>query len=385
MLSCHSSPPTVSVTGVTAPAFTDITDTLASQYLTFCSNAAYFAADTYDGQLQGVLAQAIMDANTVAVTIFNSFSPTNAQGTALSSLVKLNGLERNIPTYSTVQLNLVGVNGTVLANCSAADTAGYVWTIPNGTTIPSSGIVTITATCTTPGAINAAVGTVTVKNTPTVGWQTVTNPTGAIPGSPVEDDVKLRERQASSTDLAAITPVSSLQANIGQLAGVTQVIVFENDTSATNGLGIPAHSIAVVLTGSPNATSLGEIIALEKTPGGQTYGTSSVSIADNTGTPHTYYYSTATPENINVTVSTSHGSGWTSQVNTQIAAAITAYINGLGIGQNVSFTKLYPAAYSALGSNPNLYEITGLSLNGGTSDVTIAYNQIAVPGTITVS
>jgi len=88
------------------------------------------APDSQDGQWLAALASAINDSNQAAVMVFQSFSPTYAQGVNLSSLVKINGLTRLVATNSTAVGNVVGVAGTVIANGSVADTAGNIWNLP---------------------------------------------------------------------------------------------------------------------------------------------------------------------------------------------------------------------------------------------------------------
>ncbi|MDC6130680.1 hypothetical protein PPH41_22675, partial [Burkholderia gladioli] len=61
-----------------------------------------------------VFAQAIADSNSVAIGIHNSFSPSKAVGAALSSNVKINGIEREAPSYSSADLDLGGQAGTAI-------------------------------------------------------------------------------------------------------------------------------------------------------------------------------------------------------------------------------------------------------------------------------
>ncbi|MGC8170052.1 baseplate J/gp47 family protein, partial [Salmonella enterica] len=74
-----------------------------------------------------------------------------------------------------------------------------IWNLPASVTIPPSGLITVTATCAAIGAVSAPAGTITTINTPTRGWQSVTNPADAVPGAEVESDAALRSRQKIST------------------------------------------------------------------------------------------------------------------------------------------------------------------------------------------
>ncbi len=69
-------------------------------------------------------------------------------------------------------------------------------------------------------------------------------------------------------------------------------------------------------------------------------------------------------------------------IKANVAAAITKYINGLGFAANVLYTKIYQVAYDA---DPNVVEISALTVNGGVLDITIAGAQLPVAGTVTVN
>src|SRR5258707_13075166 len=60
----------------------------------------YLADDSQDGQWISVQAQAAFDSAAQGASTYNSFSPISSQGTGLSRLVKINGLERHIPSFS---------------------------------------------------------------------------------------------------------------------------------------------------------------------------------------------------------------------------------------------------------------------------------------------
>ena len=98
----------VSSTGITAPALNDILDTLISNFQSIYGVDVYLGPDTQDGQWLGILAQAIYDSNQTAVAVYNQFSPQYAIGAGLSSVVKINGLLREVSTNSTAVVLIVG-------------------------------------------------------------------------------------------------------------------------------------------------------------------------------------------------------------------------------------------------------------------------------------
>src|SRR5689334_19787022 len=106
----------------------------------------YIPADSMDGQLAAIEAQAIADTAAKAAEIFNSFSPAFAQGYALEANCKINGLTKAVATKSTVDVTIEGTTGTVINNGVVGDVNNNKWDLPATVTIPASGTITITAT-----------------------------------------------------------------------------------------------------------------------------------------------------------------------------------------------------------------------------------------------
>ena len=100
--------PTIDANGITAPTYADVLEYLKEQFRGIYGADTYLEADSQDGQLLAVFASAINDANAVAIAIYNSFSPSTAQGAALASNVKINGITKHASSYSTADLLLVG-------------------------------------------------------------------------------------------------------------------------------------------------------------------------------------------------------------------------------------------------------------------------------------
>ena len=93
---------TIDAAGITAPALSDIRAYFVSKYREIYGEDVYLEPDSQDGQLLDLFAVAVHDANSMAVSVFNSFSPSSAQGEGLSRVVKINGIARQSSTYSTV-------------------------------------------------------------------------------------------------------------------------------------------------------------------------------------------------------------------------------------------------------------------------------------------
>jgi uncharacterized phage protein gp47/JayE len=373
----------VTSAGITAPAYSDIYASLQASFKSIYATDAYIDPDSQDGQLLAVFAKAISDCNSATISAYNTFSPTTAQGVGLSSLVKLNGIARLVATNSQVNVLLVGQVGTVITNGVVSDLNKNKWNLPTPITIPLAGQILVTASAQNSGALVALAGTVNVIETPTLGWQTVNNSTDATPGATVELDATLRKRQTQSVALPSLSALGGIVGAVQAVTGVTSAKAYENDTGLVDSNGLPANTIALVVSGG-SANSIASAILLKKTPGCGTYGTTVVSATDSVGVIRPVRFFVPTPVTILVSINLHPlNSSFTTAIGTQVGQAIIDYINGLTSGDLVDRARLYLPA-QLFGSPLSLsYDVTSLLISRspaspGSSNVTIAFNEEAV-------
>ncbi|UYJ99177.1 baseplate J/gp47 family protein [Yersinia enterocolitica] len=365
----------VSATGITAPDFETIRSTLVSYFQEIYGGDSYLDADSKDGQMVTLYALGIHDANNSAIAVYNSFSPATAVGNGLSSNVKINGIKRDKETNSTVDVLITGNVGLEITNGAARDADGVRWDLPASVIIGLDGTATATAICSVPGAIVALSNTVKEIATPTRGWLTVNNPTGATLGKPVEVDAELRVRQAVSVALPSRTVLDGILGAIAGISGVERYRGYENDTSITDGNGIPSHSISIVVDGG-DATQIAQAIALKKGPGSGTYGTTTIPIPDKYGIVHPINFFRKGTVIVYVRLEIKALQGYTSSIGTAIKNSIAEYINEIEIGEPVRIKRLdLPAQLN--GSIERLtYDITLLEI--GISPVALSENNIEI-------
>lgn len=368
--------------GISAPSYEGVLTWLQGQYQSIYGADIYIDPDSKDGQFLAVIASAINDCNASAISVYNSFSPATGQGNGLSSNVKINGIARAQASNSTADILIVGQAGTAITNGIVSDTSNNRWALPANVTIPPAGQITVTATCQTLGAVVAAAGTISAITTPTLGWQSATNPAAAAPGAPVETDAQLRVRQQQSVALPSLTVLAGIVGAVEAISGVTEAVPYENDTGTTDSNGLPPHSISLVVEGG-DATAIATAIMQKKTPGAYTYGTTVISVTDSVGVVHPIRFYRPTNEAITVAISVKALNGYTSAIGTSIQQAVSDYINGTPIGggaaAGVEWDSSISAAKSVSGSGT--FKIESLTLTGpggaGTPDVPLAFNQNA--------
>lgn len=368
-------------TGYHFADYPTILEWLKDEYRAIFGADVYLEADSQDGQDIAIRARALYDAAALGASVYNSFSPATAQGAGLSRIVKINGIKRQVPTKSTVDLVITGTVGTVITNGIAQDTNGNKWVLPSPTTIPVTGTITVTAEAQEEGDVSAGAGTVTKIYTPTRGWLSVTNLLAATEGVAVETDAELRLRQSTSVALPSLTVFEGTIGTVENLDGVTRVRGYENDSNATDSDGIPEHSISLVVEGG-DTQEIADAIAAKKTAGTGTYGTTSATTYDKYGMPNTINFFRPTLVPIKVQVSLKAFTGYTTGYETQIKEAVAALINSLRIGDDVLITKLYvpanlPNTVAGATFDITLIEIAKVPDAFGTINVPIAFNEAA--------
>lgn len=376
--------------GISAPDFQTILDKLTSCFQQIYGDDAYLDPDSKDGQMVALYALGIHDANNAAIAVYNSFSPATAKGRALGSNVKINGIARKIATNSTVDEVITGDVGTLITAGAVRDANGVLWDLPANINIPSSGTVTVTATCRTSGAVVALAGSVSQIATPTRGWKSATNPLAATIGAPGENDQHLRQRQSRSTALPSQTTIDGIDGSLLDVAGVTRLRVYENDTDTTDTNGLPAHSISCIVDGG-DATTIATVISKKKDQGTSTFGTTTINITGKYGEPKAIKFSRPVVVEVFVEIGITTYPGYTSEVAEEMKTEIAKYINSLRIGDDVLLSRIYsPANLGVMsGGDSKYYDINSLKIGKSASTVAAAniitaFNEVAHSNTTNV-
>lgn len=372
----------VTENGITAPSYSEILEYLQGQAREIFGSDVDVDADTMDGQLIALVALAISDTNAQAIATYNQFNPNTAQGVGLDSAVKVNGITRQEPTNSQVDLLIIGQAGTIITNGIAQDNFENRWQLPDQVVIPTSGEITVTATAAEVGAIEASPNTITRIGTPTQGWQSVTNPAAATVGRAVETDAQLRTRQSESTAIASVSLWEGIIAALLNVDGVSRVSGIKNDNDTPTSEGIPGHTIAMIVDGG-DAQTIGETIFLKKGEGVGTHGTTVVTYVDTYGFPNTIRFSRPTVVPIYAKLKITAAADYLSSVSDEIKERIAEYINSLEIGKNVNIARVLASAVKDCDIGVDTrFEVDEITLGKSSeslsaSSIDIAWNEAA--------
>lgn len=229
------------------------------------------------------------------------------------------------------------------------------------------------------GPLEQPANTIDTVSTPVQGWDSVTNPFEASIGNFRESDDELRNRFQTTKELIATATVDGIRSSLTELIGVEDVNVYENVTETTDSLGLPPKSVAaVVLSGDPD--NIAETIWRTKPAGISTFGDVDVNVQDDQGTTHTVSFSRPNTIDIyiDVTISSVEGALISNNIQRQIQEELTSYFEeNYKVGDDVVYSRLYTPINRFSGYQVDSLTIGTSASPTGTSNITVAFNEIA--------
>lgn len=368
--------------GMHVPTYNDILQDLIDSMKQIFGSDIYLDEDSMDYQQLSIFARKIYDTNSLALLVYNNRTANTSVGVGLDNLCALVGIKRKPATYSECQLTINGAVGTVIKNGKAND-GTYNWLLPDEVTIPFNGIITVQATCETPGYITAAPGTINIIATPLYGWLGVTNQYSATPGKDEESDANLRARFYVSTVLPAVSIFDSMLASLNSITDVKRVKGYENDTNQVSPEGFPPHSVTFVVEDGDEG-QIAEMIYNKKTPGCYTNGTTDVEVISDVGNVTHIRFYRPTYKNVWVKVNITKLAGYNDSAADKIKKALVDYIKSADIHDTIYRQILISVVIGQLSSvtSPE-YSVTDvqISTDGSSysaSDLTLLFNEAAV-------
>lgn len=251
--------------GIQTKTLREIYAELEAQYKAAYGITNDIAQDSSDGQKIGIEAKAIADFQELAVAIDNSFDPDFAEGLALFKILKLTGINVRPATQSTWDLEVeVSKDFTLPSGYTIKDDNGTLWSIDTDVSL-TTGINTVTFTCNEFGAVEGLTGAEIQQATPEIEVVEILAPTDATVGSDGETLREIRQRRNRSLENPAYSTIGSMFAKVGNVAGVTDIAVYENDTKVDT-VDIPANTIWIIAEGGEVA-EIAETIIKNKTGG----------------------------------------------------------------------------------------------------------------------
>lgn len=219
-----------------------------------------------------------------------------------------------------------------------------------------------------------AIDTISV---PIAGWDSVSNPVKATTGRLTETDEQLRERFRNSKFFQSQNIIEGIVDALRNVAGVVDVIVYENDTNATDVNGVPGHSfLPIVLGGLPS--DIAQSIWDNKPTGIPSVGTTTVQVTDSQNILHNISYKQPTENPVYVTLSITDLGFMPGDAPAQIKQNLVNFSNSnLFISTDVIYSRLYTPINAVQGFTVNSLKIGLAPSPTGMVNIPIAFDAVA--------
>lgn len=217
-----------------------------------------------------VLARTAVADNNAALA--NQINPNEAGGVYLDALLALTGSARTVAMLSTVYCTITGVAGTSIpAGAQISDSLGNLYEIASTTVIPTGGSISnVFFKSVLTGPIPGAANTLNVIVSNILGWETVNNPSAAVPGVTSQSDVAARAYRLNTLALQGMGLAEAITSALYATEGVTS-LTFQENTSyqneTINDVPMVPHSLYTCVGGTATLTAIAQALTNTKSGG----------------------------------------------------------------------------------------------------------------------
>lgn len=229
-----------------------------------------------DSTPQGVLINLEVEARDAQIRhnaeIANQINPDYAGGVFLDGIwAWLGGARRPAVRSQLIGVIFSGAPGTLIPVGSVAEVSATQqrFTTTQPVIIGVGGSATVDMEAEDFGPIQVPVGGLDSVASSVLGWETVTNPNAAIPGSLAESDASARRRRRQTLAIQGLSIPEAITSELYSLDGVKSLAFRENTDSSTqvvDGVIMVEHSVWVCVDGG-SSVEIAEALHRSKTIG----------------------------------------------------------------------------------------------------------------------
>ena len=162
-----------------------------------------------------------------------------------------------------------------------------------------------------------------------------------------ETDASVRERIRHALTERSSGSADAILAAVKTAYGVRDALLYINETDEQDSIGIPGHSIAVVVRGG-NANAVAQAIYDKKAPGIGVWGSNSGIATDTEGQEHTVPFTRYRDKLIFIHLYIHvMENGDQNLIQDTVLQAVKDYIDSLGLAVSFNVPRIYGAVYSA--------------------------------------
>lgn len=337
------------------------------------------------GQLNISVANQCSELWEMGQAVYNSQWADSANGISLDGVCEFTGTERdsNSKTVGTAQVTLNPDKN--LPAGSLAHPVGRPNSLFESLTEvpadPAGGTFDVDFQALEAGDTAVTAGQLTEIAQPVPGWTAVDNTDAFETGDAREEDDELRLKRFNELRAGGSTNVEAIRAGLLTLTGVIDARVYENNKGIVQN-GLKPHSIRCILRGG-TSSEIGQKIFDKKGAGAPgTNGLQLNVITDSQGETYDIYHDWGTQKTFYATMVLEKGDNWDATNDPPaIKTALAAYVNSLGIGEDVIYQECEDAVRSINTSyGDKVYKITSLYIDfapgpSGTADLPVASDE----------
>lgn len=389
--------------GPVAPDTAEVRAAVQQYWQAAFDNTLNLDMATPQGQLITSETAVVQDKNNQLLYLAQQFDPGQAEGRFQDALAAIYFIQRQAARPTVVQCVCMGLEGVVIPGADsstdpalAKDADGNIFYCQAGGTIPAAGTLVLPFAAQEAGPLEVEAHSLTTIVNAIPGWDTIDNPAAGITGQSVESRRAFELRRQESVALNSRSMLASVYAEVGNLAGVIDVLARQNrgDTPKTErGVTMSPHSIYISVLGGEDA-AIAEAIYNSVSGGCDYNGNTSFIYTDPvTGALETVLFERPSELAFSVTVSLRANVATPSDIEALVRENILAdfygeaYPNGDGtmhqttvtrvrIGDTVYASRFYCPAISA--GATDLLGIT-ISAGGGQPGNLVAINYDQYP------
>jgi len=253
--------PTFTPTGLSVPAPQAVLAGVQQDWVqAFALNGKTLNTEltTPQGQLQQSQSYMVSQFFAAMSALVANVDPMTSSGVYQDALGRIYFLTRQSATFATVQATVTGTPGQTLPAGSQAKSAdGTIWATTTAVVYSLTSTASVTLQANVAGSGPAAIINGLSIYQQVAGWEGITNAAPSVPGTDVESRQAFEQRRFESVSIGGSGTAAAVRAAVGNVTGVTDVFVYNNggDTAINYGTStypIPAHSIAIVVSGGDN-------------------------------------------------------------------------------------------------------------------------------------
>lgn len=259
--------PTINASGITIQTFEEVFQELVDGYKGIYGPDINLSQESPDGQRVGIEAKGRHDMQAFGLLVANNFDPDFARGLPQAKIAKLSGIFPRPATRSTWDLSITMTRDLTLdTGYSIADDLGQVWELPAPVSV-TVGANPITFTAAEFGSVTGLSGATFTQVTVVLGVSTITASVDAVVGVDEETDEEFAQRRNRSLENPAFSTTGALTARLLNTAGVTDAIVYDNDTKEDDPtIPLNANTIWPVVEGG-TIDDIMQVLLFQKTGG----------------------------------------------------------------------------------------------------------------------